>query len=111
VVFSHLFLIAELVIHRLEDGFFQNMLFQRSTVYFAISNKPTQLSVFQFAVLCEGGHTTIFKLQSVKRKSRPVSSLLTRTALNETKRYLPSQPHPFFSNHNKIKLTPFYTQP
>jgi hypothetical protein len=51
-----------------------------------------------------------FNIQSVKRKSRPVSLLLTRTALNATKRSLPSQLHPFIPNHNKIKLNPIYTQ-
>jgi len=30
---------------------------------------------------------------------------------NFTKRFLPSQPHPFITNKDKIKLTHFYTQP
>ena len=50
------------------------------------------------------------KFNPLNKKSRPVSLLLTRTALNATKRFLPSQPHPFITNHSKIKLTPFYTQ-
>src|SRR6266498_2031664 len=97
--------------HPVLRGIYMYMLFHWADCYYANATNQSRVSGFHF-VLHGASRVTapFFRSNPLKEKSRPVSSLLTRTALNATKRFRPSQLHPFILNQNKIKLIPFYTQ-